>query len=154
MPDTKRTVDFLDQAHDPEIMVKSPSCRVKQPLVTPHSYEVTPVNITLLSEIFRFVAHCPYKVDAQIESCLKKALDYVLPAVWPRPHAQPGSHNEQYPFRVCGFHNNEKTRALLIKDICQSIIDCLAVPSNSTAAITTTSIVTAVEGQGVHALLK
>lgn len=43
-------------------------------------FEVTPVNISLLTELFRFVAKCPYKFDINTEAAIKIALELVLPS--------------------------------------------------------------------------
>lgn len=44
---------------------------------------MTPTNVTLLTEIFRFSAvvsqRANYKIDEFVETCIKIALDFLIP---------------------------------------------------------------------------
>jgi len=53
---------------------------------------VTPVNIALLTNLFRFAARAPY-LDSNIEKALKLALEIILPS----------QQCQERPFAVTGF---------------------------------------------------
>ncbi len=83
--------------------------------------QITPVNISLLIEIFRFTAKCPYQFDNDLEKAIRIALEVILPSNWPGASGDVAAR----AFTVIGFQNNEKTRSLIIQDVCKSICECL-----------------------------
>ena len=94
--------------------------------------QVTPVNISLLIEIFRFTAKCPYQFDNDLEKAIKIALEVILPSNWPVVTGDTAAR----AFSVIGFQNNEKTRSLMIQDVCKSICECLNNSKNHKENIT------------------
>jgi hypothetical protein len=87
------------------------------------SLRVTPVNITLLTSLFRFASKALY-LDANIEKSLKLALEIILPS----------QQCKERPFTVTGFQQNEKIYSFLLQDISKSISESIS-SKRETAAL-------------------